>query len=73
MTGVFITSRPSLATLTEFQPYDRDCHINVAVIFSQAVTVTGASRLALTVVDNTRQASLSNRRAGTLSHGILWL
>ena len=55
--GVSITSRPSMRTATEFWPYQRDRHIDVALTFSRAVTVTGAPRLALTIGSRTRHAA----------------
>ena len=55
--GVSITSSPSMRTPTEFWPYQRDRHIDVALTFSRAVTVTGAPRLALTIGSRTRHAA----------------
>ena len=58
VTGVSITSRPILKTETPeaYHPYGPGDHIDVAVTFSRAVTVTGAPQLALTVGLRTRQA-----------------
>ena len=55
--GVHITSRPSMASETEYRPYDQGDHIDVQVTFSRAVTVTGAPRLALTIGSRTRHAA----------------
>ena len=54
--GVYITSRPSMVSATEFRPYDQGDHIDVQVLFHPAVTVTGAPRLALTIGSRTRHA-----------------
>ena len=58
VTGVSITSRPILKTETPeaYHPYGPGDHIDVALTFSRAVTVTGAPRLALSVGSRTRQA-----------------
>ena len=61
VTGVTITSRPSMATLTTFRPCDGGRNIDVEVTFSRTVTVTSAPRPALTFGSNTRQAAFERK------------
>ena len=68
VTGVSITSRPSLRSENPnvYWPYQRADHIDVAVTFSQAVTVTGSPRLALTVGSRARQAAFRSASGSTV-------
>ncbi len=64
--GVYVTSSPSKASETEFRPYEQGDHVDVQVLFSQAVTVTGAPRLALTIGSRTRHAAFRSVSGGNV-------
>ena len=76
VTGVSITSRPSLRSENPnvYWPYEGDDHIDVTVTFSQAVTVTGSPRLALTVGTRTRQAAFRSASGSTVNfrYSVVW-